>query len=392
MKVGLVAWSFDTAQGVSRCVVELAGRLASSCDVHVFVASADHPVPAGVTIHRMPLRMGRHYPAELEYLARAGDAIRKERCDLVHLHIPVRFPADIFTCHSVAPSIVRCRDMSLRQRLPYLFQIPLTGYHFRNRKTLIAAVSERVRQDAARHYGRDPERILVIPNGVDLARFRSDAARARRRELRALLGIGESRFVFILVGNNLRLKGAHFAAGAVARLPEEAVLLIVGAGRPGDVPDPEGHLGRLMRSGRAVFARPDGEIAGYYGAADALLFPSQYESFGLVVLEAMASGIPVITSRAVAFGDEAIRDGENGFVVESPSDVDGLVERARLLLERPGIARTVAESGRKCAESYSWERHVTLTKSAYERVMEERGGRPPGTYAASESAGRRTGS
>jgi UDP-glucose:(heptosyl)LPS alpha-1,3-glucosyltransferase len=391
MKLGLVSWNLHTSHGVGRCVVELSRRLSSSYDVHVFVAEADSPPPPGVTVHRIPLHTRRHYPAEIEYLARVGAMLRRERCDLTHLHIPVRFPADVFTCHSVAPSILRCRDVSLRQRMPYLFQIPLYRYHFRNKKTWITTVSETARQEAARYYKRDPDGILVIPNGVDLDRFHPGLTREPGREARAALGIGPSRFVFLLVGSNLCLKGARFAVETMARLPEETVLLFVGSGRPEDVPDPGGILGGLIRKGRVVFARTGGEVSRYYGASDALLFPSHYESFGLVVLEAMASGIPVITSRTVAIGREAILDGENGFVVDSPRDVDGLVERAQVLIRNPELSRTIGERGRKVAMSYTWERNVSLTKAVYERVLEERRKRTQwGKAIPSGDAGRQT--
>lgn len=385
MKLALVTWSYDTFQGISRCVVELASRLACRHDVHVFTTTIEESPPPGVTVHRVDLRVRRFYLAEWEFFVKAGAQLRRQHFDVVHLHFPVWFPAHVFTCHGVARSALRRmrsfprgprRDVSLGRMLPYYLQLPLYGYHLRNPQTLITAVSQKAKQEVVHDYGRRPEEILVIPNGVDLDRFHPRLVPQWRGPVRARLGIREDQVILLFVGNHFRHKGARYALETLQRLPEQVVLVVVGADSPENLPDPHGLLAGLVRSRRLIFAGVEREVWRYYAAADVLLFPSLYESFGLVALEAMAIGLPVITTRTVALGDEVIRDGENGFVVDSPWDVDGLAARVRALLNDPELSRQVGVRAREVAETYSWNSYVALTEELYKTILHGTGPRP----------------
>ena len=378
MRLALVTWSFDTFQGISRCVVELASRLADRYEVHVFASVIDHHPPSGVTVHRIRLRSRRYYLADWEFFVRAGLRLRREHFDLVHLHFPAWFPAQVFTCHGVARAALQSlrrfppqprRDVSLRRMLPYYLQLPLYGYHLRNRRTVITAVSEKARREVVRYYRRLPSEIPLIPNGVELDLFRPQLVQQWREKTRAHLGLREDQFVLLFVGHHFRHKGARYAVETLARLPERVVLLVLGAGTPEQLPVPPDLLACLTRSRRVMFAHTDREIWRYYGAVDALLFPSLYESFALVVLEAMAAGLPVITTRTVALGDEAIQDGENGFVVDWPWDTAGMAARVQALLAHPGLGQRIGTRAREVAVTYSWERYVALTQEVYEKAL-----------------------
>lgn len=382
MKLALVTWSYDTFQGISRCVVELASRLAPRHEVHVFASAVDQAPSPGVTVHQIALRSRRPYLADWEFFVRAGIELRHERFDFVHLHFPVWFQAQVFTCHGTARSALRSwrrfprgprTDVSLTRMLPYYLQLPLYGYHLRNRRTLITAVSRKARSEVVTNYGRRPDEIPIIANGVDLDRFHPRVVERWREPMRTRLGLRTDQFVLLFVGNHLRRKGARYAVETLAQLPERVVLILVGADSRANIPDPHNLLPRLTQSHRIIFAGLDCEVSRYYGAADALIFPSLYESFGLVVLEAMAAGIPVITARTVALGDEVIRDGESGFVVDWPWNVDGMAARVRALLDDPGLCRHAGARGREIAESYSWDRYAHKTEEIYSAVLQRVG-------------------
>lgn len=381
VRLALVTWSFNTFQGISRCVVELASRLASRYEVHVFASAIDHSPPSGVTVHHISLRSRRYYLADWEFFVRAGLRLRREHFDLVHLHFPIWFPAQVFTCHGVAPAALRSmrrfppeprRDVALSRMLPYYLQFPLYSYHLRNRRTVITAVSEKARREVVHDYRRRPEEILIIPNGVDLDLFHPQLVQQWREKTRLQLGLREDQFVLLFVGHHFRHKGGRYAVETLTRLPERVVLLVLGADAPQNLPVPPDLLARLMHSRRVMFVHSDREIERYYGAADALLFPSLYESFALVVLEAMATGLPVITARTVALGDEAIRDGENGFVVDWPWDTVGMAARVQALLEHPELGQRIGTRAREVAMSYSWERYVARTQEVYEKTLTSR--------------------
>lgn len=378
MKIALITWHYDAYQGISRCVVELANRLSSCHEVHVFASAIDHNSEYRVQTHRIRLGLRRHYLAEWEFFLKAGLRLRRERFDLVHMHFPVWFPAHVFTSHGVAKSALRSlrrfpeeprKDVSLRKMLPLYLQLPLYAYHLRNNQALITAVSEKVRNEIVHYYQRRPEEIPIIPNGVDLNQFHPSLVEQWREKMRTRLGIGQDRFMLLFVGNHLRHKGARYAIETLNRLPDNAILVIVGGDDVRNLSDHQNFLGPLMRSGRVIFAGLDPKIWRYYGAADALIFPSLYESFSLVVLEAMAAGLPVITSRTVALGNEAIQDGVNGFVVDWPWKIQEMVERVLVLMRDHKLAKSMGVKARKTAENYSWDSYVNRTQAVYDQIL-----------------------
>jgi len=372
MKIGLITWGFDTADGVGRCVVESAKRLAADNQVTVFAATANHPDVAGIDLKVLPLKLRGRYPREIEYLCKIAGLVRHADCDILHAHIPALIPADLVTCHSLPAALLENRDLSWKVRVPYRLQNALYRYHLGRAQGHIVAVSEKIKSEIAQRYVYPAQRISVIANGVDLERFSPQTVGEHRLRMRKQLALDDGQFAFMLVGSTLRLKGVHFAAKALLRLPEGAVLLVVGHGNPAELTDDAELINRLQQSGRLRFVVPDQDIAAYYAAADALLAPSQYESFGLVVLEAMACGLPVITASTVGLAIEAIADGVSGLVVTEPTDIDGLAAKAGCLLGDANLARAIGAQGRAVAERYSWERHVEKTQALYRQILHSR--------------------
>ncbi|WP_367154607.1 glycosyltransferase family 4 protein [Methylomonas sp. HYX-M1] len=372
MKIGLITWGFDTADGVGRCVVESAKRLAVENRVTVFAATANHPEVAGVELKVLPLRLRGRYPREIEYLCKIAGLIRSADCDILHAHIPALIPADLLTCHSLPAALLENRDLPWKVRVPYQLQNALYRYHLGRAQGRIVAVSEKVKSEIVQRYDYPVQRISAIANGVDLERFSPQTVGEHRLRMRKQLALDDGQFVFMLVGSTLRLKGMHFAAKALQRLPERAVLLVVGHGNPAEMADDAELIDSLQQSGRLRFVVPDQDIAAYYAAADALMAPSQYESFGLVVLEAMACGLPVITASTVGLAIEAIADGVSGLVVTDPGDIDGLVAKASYLLSDTTVSRAIGAEARVVAERYSWERHVEKTQALYRQILRSR--------------------
>jgi UDP-glucose:(heptosyl)LPS alpha-1,3-glucosyltransferase len=381
MKIALVTWSYDEVQGISRCVSELACRLAPRHDVHVFATKVSVDPPAGVTAHEIPLWIKRNHVRDWEYFFRAGVRLRRERFDVVHLHFPIWARAQVFTCHGVARAALAAmrrfpregrENVPLRRLLPYYTQIPLYARHLRDRTTIITAVSEKARSEVVRLYRQRRDDIQLIFNGVDLDRFGPSVSRFRE-PVRRSLGLKYDQFVLLFVGNHFRHKGARYAIEVVDRLPENVVLLVVGDDSPERIwLDDPSILERLRRSDRVRFVGLQPEIWKFHGAADAVLFPSLYESAGLVVLEAMASGLPIIAPRTVAMADELVEDGVNGFVVDNPWDVEGMAERIRAIMADRSLYDRIVREARKTVEAYSWDEYARKTEAVYETAMKHR--------------------
>lgn len=167
-------------------------------------------------------------------------------------------------------------------------------------KTVIA-ISSLVRDDILRHYPDTQARIEVIYNGIDLERFHPGLQQYHRRAMRTHYGITDFSPLLLFVGSGFERKGLETALRAMVGLPVDVCLMVVG--KDSRSRRFERLANRLGIAQRVVFAGPQQDVAPFYGMADAFIFPSLYEPFGNVVLEAMASGLPIVVSNTCGGAD-----------------------------------------------------------------------------------------
>lgn len=229
----------------------------------------------------------------------------------------------------------------------------------------IVAISERVRRQLKEYHQVPDERIVTIPNGINLARFNPKNAQARA-EVRHGLGIAEDIPLVLFVGNQYRLKGLEFAIRALAEMKTKAILLVIGA----DVATPFKRLAELLGvSDRVIFAGARTDLPMIYPAADAFVLPTLYETFALVCLEAMASGLPVLAS-PVGGVEDYLRDGENGFHVQR--DAAEIAVKLDRVLNDPELHAQIREQGLATAENYAWEKIADQYLKLFEELVSER--------------------
>jgi D-inositol-3-phosphate glycosyltransferase len=220
----------------------------------------------------------------------------------------------------------------------------------------IVAATAVERQYLIREHGADAGRITVVPCGVDTDLFRPGAAAEARRAL-AL----DDRPLILYVGRLAPIKGVETLLDAVALLRAQGVgadLLVVG----GDADEPlEGHEGylrrRVVEGGlgdcvRFLGPQPQDRLRGYYVAADVTVLPSHYESFGMVALEAMACGSPVVASRVGGLAT-IVRDGATGYLVPE-GDVSALAARLSELIADPDLRERMGREGVRWAALHRW--------------------------------------
>jgi UDP-glucose:(heptosyl)LPS alpha-1,3-glucosyltransferase len=190
--------------------------------------------------------------------------------------------------------------------------------------------SRMVKEEIRRHFGVAEERLHVIYSGVDTAAFHPELRTRHRQAVRERHGIANDVPVFLHVGSGFERKGIAQLLAALARLPGTAHALIVGKDK---------HLRRFQRladhlglAGRVHFTGGLTDVKPYYGAADVFCLPTLYDPFPNAALEAMASGLPVVTS-AQCGAAELIEPGNNGFVCNA-LDVTALAEAMRRAAER----------------------------------------------------------
>ncbi len=179
----------------------------------------------------------------------------------------------------------------------------------------VIANSQMVKREATQFYGYPAEQIEVVPNGVPLADFHPDSeARALRRKI---LRLREDEIAVLFVGSGWERKGLRFAITAVTSLGGNFRLFVAGRGR-----------GRRVGGGVVQRLGAVRDLPALYAAADIFVLPTHYDPFSNACLEALASGLPVITTRGNGFS-EIIEHRVHGSIIEQPSDTAQIEEELR---------------------------------------------------------------
>lgn len=234
----------------------------------------------------------------------------------------------------------------------------------------IVCASRHEKHLLTRLYNADPNRIAVVPCGVDLDLFRPQDSEAARRAL----GYSDERII-LFVGRIEPLKGIDILINAAAQLADESdfYVLIVGGDRGSgrQVSRLQGLASDLGIGERVCFlgAVDHEKLPLYYSAADVCVVPSFYESFGLVALEAMACGTPVVASRVGGLTG-TVRDGETGYLI-SWRCPEPFAERLELLLGNEALRRRFGEAAREVVERYRWTNVADAVATLYGELLGE---------------------
>lgn len=248
----------------------------------------------------------------------------------------------------------------------------------------IIAATTLEREQMQQLYGADPAKVDIVPPGVDLARFRPVAC----EEARAMIGIPADHQMVLFVGRIQAIKGIDNLIRAMAlvlhrrpHLHGNMHLAIIGGA--GD-PSTDGELARLQELERAldiddlvVFygSRDQDTLVNYYTAASMVVVPSHYESFGMVALEAMACGTPVIASDVGGLSLN-IADGYNGYLVPD-GDVEELAYKIGLLLDQEELRKQLGRQACEWAQRFSWQNITDETLHVYASAL----GCEPGVFS-----------
>ena len=256
----------------------------------------------------------------------------------------------------------------------------------------IVAVSRGMREDILRCYPRvEPDTVHVIHNGIDLAKWHApEGAQGEELQARVLAehGIDPSKRTVVFVGRITRQKGLPYFLRAARELPDD-VQLVLCAGAPDTkeiAAEVDGLVAQLKekRSGVVLITEmlPQPEVAAILDAADVFITPSVYEPLGIVNLEAMALGLPVVGTATGGIPD-VIVDGETGYLVPIDQKTDGtgtpldpeafeqaMAERLIKVLDDPAMARRMGQAGLERARThFSWEAIGAKTVELYKRLV-----------------------
>jgi glycogen synthase len=230
----------------------------------------------------------------------------------------------------------------------------------------VIAVSARMRDDILEHFDADPNKVVVIHNGIDPDRF----VRVEARDHLERLGVKRPYVLF--VGRITDQKGIFHLLDAAPELPA-GVQVVLCASAP-DTPEIEERLRRRLPDHpnvKWIFEMVPVEVVKQlYSHASVFVCPSVYEPFGIINLEAMACETPVVAS-AVGGILEVVEDGKTGFLVP-PANPDALARSIRLLLDDPARARAMGRAGRtRVEDTFSWASVAARTQEVYGEAIDE---------------------
>ena len=235
------------------------------------------------------------------------------------------------------------------------------------------AISHGIKKELMEHFEIPQESIDIIYHGVDSKHFHpwqdDPQATQTRQEVRTLLGLQDNDFALLHVGALHARKGLFKSLKVLSFLKKHDFknikLVAVGGGDQKKLIEASRELDV---EDRLILAPHSKEIRNYYWAADCFFFPTFYEPFGMVILEAMACGLPTVTSEA-AGASELIKEGENGLLFDPWGTPQEIANSLLPLLRDPNLGKQLALQGRRTAEKQTWEKVGQKYIEFYKRLQ-----------------------
>jgi len=351
MKIALVVHDLHEHAGHSLYTRILADELSQRHQVTVFANQCERPENAGWDFH--PVRAWRAnalsavqtFPLGIRSLSRA-----LAKFDIVHAQGYCGGRPNVVTAHiCVAAYLKSLRSPRSRNRASLTLMAAAEGRFYRRYQGRVIAISEKIAREL-RDYYQVTAPIDIIPHGVDATRIAGAKHLEFRAAVRAELSLGEMQVAALYVGD---LTKAHALLKTLSKAAPEIQLLVVSRSS-----------GYRWTADNVRFLPPTTELSRFYAAADAFVFPTTYDAFGMVVLEAMANGLPVFSSDQ-AGAATLIKSGQNGFV----AGLDEWVEVTANGLKDLKRLRMLGKAARQSALLHDWTTVIKRVEAVYAETV-----------------------
>ena len=382
----MLTWEFPPriVGGISRHCVGLAEALVRGghevCLVTLeFPGAPEQEVVNGVEVHRTAIRLG--HPDFLSWVFLFNHFMEKKVAeiggrtgfDVIHIHDWLTAPAGISAKYFTGRPLVATMHStevgrSLGLHSPNSFTVDGLEWWATYESKRVIVTSGSMKDEVFNHFRLPPEKVAVIPNAIDTEKYRVEVDRDR---VKRLYGVDPHERLVLFVGRLIPQKGVEHlirAAPNIVQRHKEAKIVIVGDGWQ------RSHLEGLSRSSgcgwriRFTGFLPDSELVQLMEVADVLVVPSVYEPFGIVALEGMAAGVPVVTSQVGGLA-EIVKHDRTGVYVY-PGNPDSITWGVDRVLSDPGYSRWLTHNARdEVQKAYSWEAVAKRTVELYQEVV-----------------------
>ena len=377
MKIALIRNRYSPGRGGAEKVAEKFVKhfVARGHEITVFSEKFNGEESKKLKWQKVP--QGRGFNKTTSFHRQVQNILNKDDCrdkfDIIYTMCRT-FPADIF----------RITEQLHYEWLPigYSCLARLNPRHFSilslEKKTIdpanmrhIIANSQLLKEQVINSFDYPEEKVSLVSNGID-EKVYFPAKEGEKDEIKKKLHLSD-RFVCVFVAANFKIKGLNEAIRAIAGLNEASrkrvTLLIVGKGKP----KPFLELAeKLNVTENLIFAGKQSNMRDYYIASDLLLYPSHYETFGNVILESCACGVPVLTTKMVGAA-ELIKDNKNGFLVKSAKKIDRMTSILEAYIKLPESEhKKFAKRALSATKNYTWTKHVSDLEKIFEKVHKEK--------------------
>ena len=363
-KYGLVG---GAEQFAAQLTDELSSRQAGTFQVFANAWKADSRVQE---FHKIPVISFPKFMTTISFAWFVERRLARRDFSLVHSHERI-FGADLYTMHGVPH---RYWVRSVRQKSPSLYDRATAWVE---RKLVceggcrkFVAVSNLTRDIFLQEYAVDPRRVAVIHPGVHPPDENGRNKEETRLAVRSELGIAADTPVIIFASMNFEIKGLDDIIRTLAHLRRQGIaykLIVAGKGNAKKyqkMAAQEGIADSVFFTGVVAKTR----LIDLYWAGDLYLMLSKFDTFGMVVLEAMAGGLPVMISNRVGAKD-LVQEGENGFVIGQSQDYEYTASRLKLLLDE-GLRRKMSAAALQTAAGNTWDRVAARYSDLYQEILE----------------------
>lgn len=372
LRIAVLNRIFDPAGGgAERYSIALVEQLAQGHEIHVFAQQIRHHAP-GVTYHPVSMPCAKpRWMNQLWYATATWWATRRG-FDIVHSHentwhgqvqtvhvLPVKY--NLFHGRTGLRRVLAWAKVWTSPRL--LTYLGLERLRFMARKGRhLVATSASLGDTLAMTYPGTATISTVVTPGVALPAVPTDAA--EQAAARVQLGLPATGRCLLLVGNDYRKKGLGTLLRVLRELPADVVLAVVG--NPGQIPVFERQAQVEGVTGRVFFLGSLQDVAPAYRAADCLVHPTLEDTFAMVVLEAMAHGLPVVVSSAVYCGiSSLLSHGDDALLLDDPQDAAKLAGTLKQVLGDEALRKQLGAQAKAFASRYQWPAIARQQEAVY---------------------------